>query len=138
MDVGKGVIGWERVTPIEDHPELSCEMYRLSGIEKMELSEDWRNEEGDIIFKFVSARSREVFAKYVRKIVGLKYDGKEVNQPDFILGPDMPPDDGIVLLIAGCAEKFWEMNFLSEDEIKNSSKPSSQTGSKAAKKGKEK
>ncbi len=138
MDIAKGATGWERVTPLEDHPELSCEIKKLGGIEKYELSEEWTDEEGNILFQFFSARSREVFAKYVRKIVGLKYDGKEVNQPDVILGPDMPPDDGIVDFITNCAKKFWEMNFMSEEERKNLDKPSLQAGTRAAKKDKEK
>ena len=138
MEIKKGGTGWKRVTPVEEHPELSCEIKRLSLAEKMDLSDEWEDEDGKVRLKFGSSRGREVFATYVRKIVGLKFDGKEVNQPDVILGPDMPPDDGIVLFIMCCAAKFWEMNFLSETEIKNSSKPSSQAGSRAAKKDKAK
>lgn len=138
MDIAKGATGWERVTPLEDHPELSCEIKRLSFIEKMDLSDEWSDEEGNINLKFGSARGREVFGKYVRKIVGLKYDGKEVNQPDVILGPDMPPDEGITHFLIMCVSKFWDINFISEEERKNSDKPSSQAGTRAARKDKEK
>ena len=138
MEIKKGGTGWERVTPIEDNPELSCEIKRLSLAEKMDLSERWEDDDGMIRPKVDTNRGREVFATYVRKIVGLEFDGKEVNQPDFILGPDMPPDDGVVLFIMLCAVKFWEMNFLTEEERKNSGKSSVSTGSKAAKKGKAK
>ncbi len=134
MEIKKGGTGWERVTPLEEHPGLSCEIKRLSFVEKLELSDEWSDEEGAIKLVFGSQRGRGVFSKYVRKIVGLKYDGKEINQPDVILGPDMPPDDGILNFLIRCVEKFWNMNFLTEEERKNSDKPSASTGSKAAKK----
>ena len=132
MDVAKGVTGWERVTPIEDHPGLSCEIRRLSFVEKLELSDEWSDEEGAIKLVFGSSRGREVFSKYVRKIVGLKYDGKEINQPDVILGPDMPPDDGILSFLIMCVAKFWELNFLTEEETLDLNEPSVSTGSRAA------
>ena len=135
MEIKKGGTGWERVTPLEDHPGLSCEIRKLSFVEKLELSDEWSDEEGAIKLVFGSQRGREVFSKYVRKIVGLKYDGKEINQPDVILGPDMPPDDGILSFLIMCVAKFWELNFLTEEERDLSSKPSASTGSKAAKKG---
>lgn len=138
MEIKAGVVGWERVTPIEGHPGLSCEIRRLSFVEKMDLEDEWSDEKGKIVLKFGSPRGREVFAKYVRKIVGLKYDGKEVNQPDVILGPDMPPDAGILHFLMSCVEKFWDMNFVTEEERKNLKKPSDQAGTRAAKGGKEK
>ena len=132
MEIKKGGTGWERVTPLEDHPGLSCEIRRLSFVEKLELSDEWSDEEGAIKLVFGSRRGREVFSKYVRKIVGLKYDGKEINQPDVILGPDMPPDDGILNFLIRCVEKFWELNFLTEEETLDLNEPSVSTGSRAA------
>ena len=132
MEIKKGGTGWERVTPLEDHPGLSCEIRKLSFVEKLELSDEWSDEEGAIKLVFGSLRGRDVFAKYVRKIVGLKYDGKEVNQPDVILGPDMPPDDGISNFLMMCVGKFWELNFLTKEEILDLNEPSSSTGSRAA------
>ncbi len=138
MDIKKGATGWERVTPIEEHPELTCEIKILSFVEKLELSDEWSDEEGAIKLVFGSLRGREVFSEYVQNIIGLKYDGKEVKQPNVILGSDMPPDDGILSFLVRCVAKFWELNFLTEEERDLSSKPSASTGSKAAKQGKEK
>lgn len=127
-----GAAGWERITPLDEYPELSCEIKRFSLVERMEFSDQFTDDDGMIRLKFGDAEGREVFNKYTRKIVGLEFNGKEINQPDQLLGPDMPFDEGVQNFIIMTVSKIWDMNFANEEEIKNSETPSSLTGNEAA------
>ena len=132
MDIDVGKVGWERVAPLEDHPDLTCEIKRLSAVEMMDFLESGTTKDGK--FELDSKLRKEIFSKYVRNIEGMTLGGKPVTDPSQLLGPKVPPADGIITFITGSVLKFTEMSFVSEEERKNSDKPSNTSGDRAAKK----
>lgn len=132
MNIDVGKVGWERVTPLENHPELTCEIKRLSAVEMMDFFESGTTKDGK--FELNTKLRHEIFSKYIRNIEGMTLGDKPVTDPAQLLGPKIPPADGIITFIAGSVAKFTEMAFVSEEERKNSDKPSSTSGSRAAKK----
>lgn len=122
-----GKAGWERTTPIEEHPELTCEIKRLSLVEKMELTERLTEDSGNISVRFGGKQGRDIFTEHVRKISGLEYDGKELSHSD-ILSDNMPADDGVMDFLIQCVGRFWDMNFITNEERSDLSTPSDTNG----------
>ena len=132
MNIDVGKVGWERVTPLENHPELTCEIKRLCAVEMMDFFESGTSKGGELVIN--SKLRNEIFSKYVRNIEGMTLGGEPVTDPTQLLGPKIPPAEGIITFISGTVAKFTQMAFVTEEERKNSDKPSSTSGSRAAKK----
>ncbi len=134
MNIDVGKVGWERVAPLENHPELTCEVKRLSAFEMIDFYESCSTKDGKL--ELTGKLRREIFAKYIRNIEGMTLGGEPVTDPAQLLGPTVPSSNSIVTFIMGAVGKFIAMAFVSEEERKNSDKPSSTSGSRAAKKDK--
>lgn len=128
MQIGSYKVGWEKVTPLEEFPEVTCEIRRLSLAEKMDFLDTISHIEQDK-FTFGGKDGREMFRKYVRNIEGIEWAGRKITRPDELLDPDMPPDDGIIRFITSCVAEFWVMQFPQEEEIKKSEPLSENEGS---------
>jgi hypothetical protein len=124
MDIKVGPTGWERVTPLEEFPELTVEIRRLSLVEYLDFNEEHTDDNGKLAITFSGKNGREVFKQYCQNIEGLSVGDRPIKQPVDLLSDNTPPDGGAVVFIAACVSRFWDMNIASEEEIKNSDLPS--------------
>jgi hypothetical protein len=131
MDIKVGPTGWERVTPLEDSPELTVEVKRLSLEEKMDFL-DTITAGSEEMFRFGGKQGREIFKKYIRNIQGLEYNGKPITNPENLFSDNIPADDGVIHFVTSCVGAFWGLQFTSEDEVRDLEVPSDPQGVEAA------
>ena len=134
MEIKKWALGWNEVKPLEEmFIDVTCKIKRLPHMENVEWKAAHTDESDDHIkLKYDSQEGREVFKSYVKNIKNLECAGRIIKQPDDLWSDNMPPDDGAHIFMIACIDKWWKMNFVSEEERKNCSEPSTSTGSKAA------
>ena len=124
MDIKVGPTGWERVTPLEEFPELTVEIRRLSLVGYLDFNEEHTDTDGKLAITFSGKNGREVFKTHCRNIEGLSVGDRPIKQPIDLLSDNTPPDGGAVVFISACVSRFWDMNIASEEDVGKSEAPS--------------
>jgi hypothetical protein len=70
----------------------------------------------------------DVFRRYVRAIKGLTVNGNAVTRPEDLLDAGMGAHQELSLFIAFAATRFYNLNFTTEEEGKNSEPPPAEAG----------
>ena len=124
--------GWVEVKPLEEFPELTCEIKRLSFTEMLDFKDEHSDDEGTVKLRFGSKEGRGVFKAFVQNIKNLECAGRKIKQPWDLFSDNMPPDDGAHHFLIMCVKAWWDMNMVSEDESLDLNEPSVSIGSEAA------
>lgn len=121
MDIKMVPPGWEKITPLEDCPEITCELKRLSFAEQLDNQAALVEElEANKEIQFASDYGKGIFTKYSRKYEGLSINGVAIRKPTEILDGSVPGHPVIGKLFMAVMTAFINLNILKDEEIKNS------------------